>query len=125
MNIGTRIVERLNELGWQRKDLLEALPELTPQALSALITRGSKRSELDEYIASGLGVSVMWLVYGHKDDDDKSGNVSRLNPINPLVKELVEVAESISDRGIAELIGRAKEVSLQHPRDNHRKEKRQ
>ena len=125
MNIGSRIVSRLNELGWKQKDLLEALPELTPQALSALIKRGSKRSELDEYIAGGLGVSVMWLVYGKESEVfHQDFNVSKLNLTNPLVKELVEVAELISDRGIAELIGRAKEISIQHPRAN-RKEKRQ
>lgn len=49
--------------------------------------------------------------------------VLKFNPTNPLVKELAEVAQSISDRGIAELIGRAKEVSLQHPRGTNRKEK--
>lgn len=125
MNIGTRIVARLSELGWKRRDLLDALPDLTPQALSALIKRGSKRSELDEYIAGGLGVSVMWLVYGREEEPSAFGNVSRFSPTNPLIKELADVAESISDRGIVELIGRAKEISLQYPRDKGSKEKRQ
>ena len=64
MNIGKRIVERLADLKWQRKDLLNAVPDLSAQALSNLIVRGSKRSEWDQQIAKALGVSVMWLVYG-------------------------------------------------------------
>lgn len=36
--------------------------------------------------------------------------------IPPLVAELIAVAETISDRGQAELIGRAKELALHHPR---------
>lgn len=34
----------------------------------------------------------------------------------PLLAELITVAETISDRGRAELIGRAKELALLHPR---------
>lgn len=34
----------------------------------------------------------------------------------PLIAELVTVAETINDRGQAELIGRAKELALLHPR---------
>lgn len=64
MNIGGRIVQRLKELGWERKDLFNAVPDLTPQALSNLIRRDSKRSEWDVAIAQALGVSVLWLVYG-------------------------------------------------------------
>lgn len=36
--------------------------------------------------------------------------------MTPLVLELVAVAESISERGQAELIGRAKELARTHPR---------
>lgn len=36
--------------------------------------------------------------------------------IQPLTAELIAVAETISDRGQAELIGRAKELALHHPR---------
>lgn len=36
--------------------------------------------------------------------------------IPPLISELIAVAETISDRGQAELIGRAKELALHHPR---------
>lgn len=64
MNIGGRIVQRLKDLGWERKDLFNAVPDLTPQALSNLIRRDSKRSEWDVAIAQALGVSVLWLVYG-------------------------------------------------------------
>lgn len=51
----------------------------------------------------------------------KAGNISALStqepaPMPPLIAELVGIAERISDRGQAELIGRAKEVALLHPR---------
>lgn len=68
MNIGSRIVERLGELSWKRKDLLERVDGLSDQALSNLIRRGSKRSEWDEAIAKALGISVLDLVYGHKSE---------------------------------------------------------
>lgn len=68
MNIGSRIQHRLRELHWERRDLLERVPDLTPQALSNLIKRDSKRSEWDEAIAAALGVSVLWLVYGKEGD---------------------------------------------------------
>lgn len=64
VNIGGRILQRLEELNWERKDLLAKIPDLTPQALSNLIRRDSKRSEWDEIVATALGVHVMWLVYG-------------------------------------------------------------
>lgn len=71
MNIGGRIVKRLEELKWERKDLLDRVPDLTSQALFNLIKRDSVRSEWDERIAAALGVSVLWLVYGR--DVDYSG----------------------------------------------------
>lgn len=51
----------------------------------------------------------------------KPGVIARLAtqepaPAAPLIAELVSIAERISDRGQAELIGRAKEVALLHPR---------
>lgn len=67
MNIGGRIVQRLSALKWERKDLLEKVPDLTAQALSNLIRRDSVRSEWDEVIADALGVSVLWLVYGKEE----------------------------------------------------------
>lgn len=36
--------------------------------------------------------------------------------IPPLIEELIAVAHTLSDRGQAELIGRAKELALLHPR---------
>ena len=61
MNLGTRIKIRLEELGWERKELLDRVPELSSQSLSALIRRDSRRSELDFRIATALGVTVPWL----------------------------------------------------------------
>lgn len=37
-------------------------------------------------------------------------------PVAPLISELLMVAEQINDRGVAELIGRAKELAAQHPK---------
>lgn len=68
MNIGKRIELKLSDLKWERKQLLEAVPDLTPQALSNLIRRDSKRSEWDIEIAKALRVSLLWLVYGVDDD---------------------------------------------------------
>lgn len=79
MNIGSRIQHRLQELHWERRDLLERVPDLTPQALSNLIKRDSKRSEWDEANAAALGVSVLWLVYG-KDGDGTSSTHSAAQP---------------------------------------------
>lgn len=42
MNLGKRIEERLNELKWERSQLYDLVPELSPAALSALIKRDSK-----------------------------------------------------------------------------------
>lgn len=64
MNLGKRIELRLEELGWQRNDLLSRIPALSPQSLSALITRDSRRSEHDVAIAAALGVNLLWLVAG-------------------------------------------------------------
>lgn len=61
MNLGKRIELRLNELGWGRKELLDCVPELTPQRLSALIVRDSRRCELDYQISISLGVTIPWL----------------------------------------------------------------
>lgn len=76
MGIGTRIEERLTALGWKRKQLYDALPDLSPQALSNLIRRDSARSEWDERIAGALNVSVLWLVYGKETQYQKNGTNS-------------------------------------------------
>lgn len=82
MNLGKRIEARLSDLRWSRNQLLEKVTELTPQALSNLITRDSRRSEWDEKIAEALGVSVLWLVYGHEE------NHTRLEEPNTAIYEL-------------------------------------
>lgn len=68
------------------------------------------------------------LVFGRHTEDlirqasyGKAATISTLSaqepaPTAPLIAELVSIAERISDRGQAELIGRAKEVALLHPR---------
>lgn len=64
MNLGKRIAQRLKELGWQRNDLIDRVPGLSAQTLSALILRDSKRSEFDVGIAKALGVQLSWLNSG-------------------------------------------------------------
>jgi hypothetical protein len=77
MNMGKRITQRLSALEWERKDLLDRVPDLTAQALSNLIRRDSKRSEWDERIADALNVSVMWLVYGKEDNNRAAQPMAR------------------------------------------------
>ena len=67
MNMGRRIAARLAELGWKQKDLVDRVPDLTPQTLSNLVKRDSHRSDWERAIADALGVSVSWLVYGQED----------------------------------------------------------
>lgn len=79
MKLGKRIEHRLKELNWERKALYDAIPELTPQALSNLITRDSKRSEWDLKIAAALNVPVDWLVYGSEITYQPSAEASTVN----------------------------------------------
>lgn len=79
MNIGGRIKKRLEELGWERARLIELVPDLTPANLSALIRRDSKRSEFDEQIAKALGVSLLWLVYGHEPKEPPQAIATRFD----------------------------------------------
>lgn len=64
MNMGFRIRERLDELGWKQHHLLEKVPGLEAGTLSALIARDSKRSVWSEQIAEALGVRHAWLTRG-------------------------------------------------------------
>lgn len=113
MAIGKRIVERLKQIGWSRNQLMEAVDGLTPQALSNLINRDSRRSEWDEAIASALGVSVIWLVYG-RDDAYPAADVRVLNAREPLpdpLDRLLAVAQAMSRDGQLVLLGRAEEMA--------------
>ena len=122
MAIGKRIEERLARLGWRRNDLLNRVPDLTPQALSNLIRRDSVRSEWDEAIAEALGVSVLWLVYGR--DDDGAARTIPLRVSEPpapayassTVKAIAEVAADMSPEGQLVLLGRAQELQRQYPK---------
>lgn len=106
MGIGSRIKSRLDELGWERKHLYDALPDLTAQALSNLIVRDSARSEWDERIATALGVSVLWLVYGRETEyakndtnhqefghENKTGGVYHVN--SPQMIEIVSLLRQL------------------------------
>jgi SOS-response transcriptional repressor LexA len=62
MNMGGRINQCLQELGWEQVDLLSKIPDLEPATLSALITRDSKKSTYAMKIAEALGVNARWLV---------------------------------------------------------------
>jgi hypothetical protein len=121
MALGKRIEDRLNQLGWKRRDLIESVRgiELSEQALSNLIRRDSKRSEHDEAIAEALGVSVLWLVYGHESNYVKNSpntKVLEYRASEPkgreiLINTLFEIVQTLSEVSIAELIGHAKQMS--------------
>lgn len=64
MNMGKRVAERLKELGWLQKELLERVPELEAGNLSAMIKRDGVRSKWSEQIAAALGVRHAWLTSG-------------------------------------------------------------
>lgn len=117
--IGKRITARLKHLGWERKDLLNALPELSPQALSNLITRDSRRSEWDEALAKALGMHVMELVYGQKPPAWDSHKVKAL-PVQegppPTIQKIIEAASNMSPEGQYVLLGRAEELALKYPK---------
>lgn len=119
MGIGKRIKDTLEKRGLQRADLMEKLPGLTPQALSNLIVRDSKRSEWDEAIADALGVSVMWLVYGKEIAYEKS-NVRNLPTREPdalpaNIAKAIDYLKATSKEGQLIALGRLEEVALRYP----------
>lgn len=125
MNIGGRIVKRLEELGWQRKDLLERVSDLTSQALHNLIKRDSCRSEWDEKIAEALGVSVLWLVYGkesiydayHKQLEslyaaENLDNVHYLpKETHEAVREVMQLMNDTDELGKGMILARARDIA--------------
>ena len=60
MNMGSRITQRLVELGWTQSDLLDRVDGLEKGTLS----RDSQRSIWSEPIANALGVHHAWLTRG-------------------------------------------------------------
>ena len=114
MAIGKRIAQRLEALGWSRSQLMDAVDGLTPQALSNLITRDSKRSEWDEAIAQALGVSVMWLVYGRDDAySHGSATVIEAQEASPALRRLIAAASRLTRDDQLVLVGRAEEMAAQ------------
>lgn len=121
MNIGKRIEQRLNELNWERKDLLAKVPDLSTAALSNLIRRDSKRSEWDERIARALEVSVMWLVYGKETDVYPSGTTHRVSePGNitpfqaaphPAVAEVIQLMTHTDELGKGMMLAKARDIA--------------
>jgi len=113
MAIGKRITDRLNTMGWDRSDLMDRIPSLTPQALSNLIRRDSKRSEWDTEIAAALGVSVLWLVYGIDAEyakHDTTVLTLREADAGPL-NRLMQTAATLPRDDLLILIGRAEEMA--------------
>jgi hypothetical protein len=120
MAIGSRILERLTALNWKRNDLLARVPDLTPQALSNLIRRDSVRSEWDEAIATALGVSVLWLVYGQADYI-ASGNITQMQTREPApppfpLDQIISAANNLSREGQLIAVGRLQEMAAQYPK---------
>lgn len=127
MNIGGRIVKRLTELKWERKDLLDRVPDLTSQALYNLIKRDSVRSEWDEKIAEALGVSVMWLVYGSENEyvtntnskeltvsEGSGGNIKEFSvpeTMHPMVAEVVRLMNLTDEAGKGMMLLRVRDIA--------------
>jgi hypothetical protein len=109
MAIGKRIEQRLNDLNWKRRDLMDRVPDLTPQALSNLINRDSARSEWDLQIADALGDQTYAAV-------DHAPNVTTLELREPGLHELEALARQLSEAGLRELIGQARLLATIHPR---------
>ena len=122
MNLGKRIEQRLKELKWSRSMLFEKVPDLSPARLSALISRDSKRCELDVQIAKALGVHLAWLNDGSLPkllDEEAHTELERADVLNfpsSLLRELVEVAKKISDDGLNRLIERANILAIEFPK---------
>lgn len=123
MGIGKRIEQRLEKLGWERKDLLAAVDGLTQQSLSNLIRRDSKRSEWDEAIATALGMHVMELVYDRPPPTATASNVINISaqepralPYSDLAIQLAILADQMNDNGKWELLGTAKVLARIHPK---------
>lgn len=100
------------------------IPSLTPQALSNLIVRDSKRSEWDEEIADALGVSVTWLVYGKEPGYGKT-TVRDLparepDPTPPSIAKAIELLKATSNEGQLIALGRLEEVALRYPARQNR-----
>lgn len=101
------------------------LPSLTPQALSNLIRRDSKRSEWDEALAEALGVSVMWLVYG-KDIAYSRAKVQDLPVKEPEahpepIAKILAALKGVSKEGQLIALGRIEELARTYPaaKPNH------
>lgn len=71
MNLGQRIKQRREALGWGQQELCDKVPGLTQGNLSALEVRGSKTSEFAIRIADALSVSVRWLLDGTGTPDER------------------------------------------------------
>lgn len=110
MNMGRRIADRLSALGWKQRDLLDKVPDLTPQGLSNLIARDSKRSEFDLAIAEALGESVLWLVYGIGDErslEGLAGNGKHTLLVRPMPPDPPSISEAVRLMRATDATGRA------------------
>jgi len=112
MNMGRRIADRLGELGWKQRDLLDRVPDLTPQALSNLITRDSKRSEWDLAIAHALGCSVLWIVYGDPPSYGKSASILSMPESD--IAEVARLMRTMSADGRRSMLRMAKAMAIDH-----------
>lgn len=83
MNLGGRISQRLDELGWKQVDLVDRVPGLDAATLSALIKRDSRRSNWATQIAAALNVSVEYLLTGeHPSGASTTGRPTVGKPSN-------------------------------------------
>jgi transcriptional regulator with XRE-family HTH domain len=98
---------------------LAAKAKIRQSFIGALEVEAQRTSKYLPEIAEALGVSVLWLKSGRSEKAAPSQNEKVIDfppvPFPPLVQEVIELALSMSDRGKIELIGRAKELAVQHP----------
>jgi hypothetical protein len=71
MNMGRRIQQMLDELNMSQSDLIDRVPDLSPQSLSAMIKRDTKTSEHAPEISTALGVQLLWLLTGRGEKLDR------------------------------------------------------
>lgn len=114
-----------------KQKLLSELSGVSQSLISQL--ERSKTAEVSKYtpqLADALKISVDWLAYeiGEKptpsEGDPRSAYTTTANVVqfqaserqDGPINELIGISKTMSERGIYELIGRAKEIAKAHPK---------
>lgn len=124
MNLGKRIELRLKDLEKDRSYLFDLVPDLSPQRLSALISRDSKRCELDVQIAKALRVRLEWLNNGDlpmEVMEDAISDIPSTVTLKPPSKRDVRIASIIEFlnqtdmEGLVLVLDKAEEACKKYP----------